>query len=903
MNRMVFALPLAMLAAFAPSPLEAAEEVTIRYETYVLPNGLRVILHEDHRLPTVAVNLWYYVGAKDEPPGRSGFAHLFEHLMFMGTERVPTGAFDMVMEAGGGSNNATTSPDRTNYYESGPRSLLPTLLWLEADRMEGLGPAMTQKKLDLQREVVRNERRQSYEIAPYGRGELAIFEAMFPRGHPYRLSVIGSHEEIEAASVADVKGFFARFYVPNNACLVVAGDFDPATTKPLIERLFGSLPRGEDPIRNIVPPVELPAERFLTLEDPQVELARTSLVWHSPASYEPGDAEMDLVAAVLAQGKTGRLYKRLVYRDRTAQEVSALQGSMALGSLLQVDLTATPGVSLEEVEKAADEEIARLLAEGPTAEELRRVVNGIEAASISALQSITSLADRLNAYQFWFGTPDGLEKDLDRYRRATPESVRDWARKVLRTDRRLRRRVVPPTKPAEGSRDQRPPDAARGAFTLPTPEVFTLKNGLPVWLLHRPGLPLVAVRLQTHAGATLDPAGRGGTASLAADMLDEGAGRWDALGFSQAMEDLGARFGTGADRDGAAVTLEILKRNLAPALELFGAAATSPRFTPSDWDRVKAQTLAWLQQQDAEPTYAARRLGLAAWFGESHPYGIPVEGRPETVARVEVADVKAFHAARYGPDRATLLVAGDVTRAEVEPLLEKALGAWKPVGAAAPPPSVGAAAGQGLPRLRVLIADRPGAAQTVIRFVLPGLPYASAERIPLTALNTVFGGSFTSRLMSNLREDKGYTYGVSSAFAFLRQAGQFVASSSVLTDVTGAAVKEFLAEFRRIQAGDVTPEEVVKAQASMRQDAVDGVSTLAGMLATFAPAVVHGRPPSAPAEDLARLEKGFTAADLNALAAERLALRQGVLVLVGDRAAIEPQLKDLGLAEPEIVKE
>jgi zinc protease len=899
MNRMVFAVALAMLATFPPAA--AAEERHIQFEKYTLGNGLTVILHEDHRLPTVAVNLWYYVGAKDEPPGRSGFAHLFEHLMFMGTSRVPNGQFDTLMETAGGSNNASTSPDRTNYYSSGPRSLLPTLLWLEADRMEDLGPAMTQKKLDLQRDVVRNERRQSYEIAPYGRGELAVFEAMFPRGHPYRLSVIGSHEEIEAASVQDVKNFFARFYVPNNASLVVAGDFDPATTKPLIERLFGSLPRGEDPIRNLIPHVELPAERLITVEDPQVELARTSFVWHSPAMYQPGDAEMDLVAAVLAQGKTGRLYKRLVYQDRTAQEVAAAQGSMALDSLLQIDLTATPGVSLEQVEQAADEEIARLLADGPTAEELARVVNGLEASSISALQSITSLADRLNAYQFWLGTPDGLEKDLDRYRKATPESVRDWARKVLKNDRRLRLRVVPPAKPAQGSRDERPADAPKGTFALPVPEIFTLKNGLPVWLLKRADLPLVAFRLQLNAGGALDPAGKNGTASLAADMLDEGAGKWDALAFSQAMEDLGARFGAWSERDGAAMTLEILKRNLTPALELFSAAVTNPRFTPSDWDRVKAQTLAWLQQQDAEPTYTAQRLAVGTWYGESHPYGLPVEGRPETVKAVELADAKRFHATRYGPNRATLLVAGDVTRAELEPLLEKELGAWKPVAKADEAPALPPPAGKG--RVRVVIADEPGAAQTVIRFMLPGVPYATPERIPLTALNSVFGGSFTSRLMSNLREDKGFTYGVGSRFTFLRGGGSVTATTSVRTDVTGAAVKEFLTEFRRIQAGDVTPEEVGKAQESMRQDAVDGVSTLSGMLATFAPAIVHGRPPTAPLEDLTLLEKGFSAASLNALAAKHLTLNEGVLVLVGDRATILPQLQDLKLPAPETAPE
>ena len=873
----------------------------LRFETFVLANGLRVIFHEDRRLPIVAVNVWYDVGAKDEATGRSGFAHLFEHLMFMGTHRVPVGKFDSIMEAGGGRNNAATSFDWTAYWQSGPRSLLPTLLWLEADRMEALGSAMTKEKLDLQRDVVRNERRQSYEIEPYGKADLVICEHMFPAGHPYRMGLIGSHEELEAARVEDVKAFFAQYYVPNNASLSVAGDFDPAETRALVERLMGSLPRGPDPVRNIVPPVALRAGRRATLQDPQVELPRTSLVWHSPPSYEAGDAEMDLAAAVLTRGKTGRLYERLVYRERIAQDVAAFQQSMSLGSLFQVELTASPDVPLETVERAADEELARLAQEGPTPEELQRVVNGIESANVSALQSIAAVADRLNAYQFWFGTPDGLERDLDRYRRATPEGVRDWVRKVLHPERRLLLRVVPPATPGGGDRDAAPAPAAHGRLRLDVPGEFHLASGLRVWHLPRHELPLVACRLVLDAGSAEDPAGRVGTAALVAELLTEGAGAHDALAFGRAVESLGARIAAGADRDGSSLSLEVLRPRLEAALELFAAAATAPRFDEGDWERVQAQTLAGLKQQDGDPAYVARRLALSTWFGPGHPYELPPEGRPQTLARITREDVRGSFAGHYGPNRATLLVAGDVSRSDLEPLLERVFGSWRPVPRAprrAAPAPAGIAHG-----LRLLLADRPGAAQTVVRFLVPAPPYATPDRLTLEALSSLFGGSFSSRLTQNLRETKGYAYAPSSLFAFLSQAGWLVAAASVATNVTGPALAEFQHEFQRMQRGDIVVEEAVKAQAALRQNVVETVSTLGGLLATYASAVIHRRSPAEVAADVASLEEPLEPAVLNALAGRHFTLARGVLVLVGDRAAILPQLEGLGLPEPEMAGE
>ena len=314
--------------------MASAQKLSVPFEKYRLDNGFTVILHEDHRLPIAAVDLWYRVGAKDEPVKRSGFAHLFEHLMFMGTWRAPEGEFDQLMEKGGGANNATTSSDRTNYFSWGPANLLPTLLWLEADRLEHLGDAMNQKKLDLQREVVRNERRQSYENEPYGMAELEIDGLMYPEGHPYHIPVIGTHEDLVAATVDDVKGFFATWYVPNNCSLVVAGDFDPASTKKLIASLFGSLPKKPEPPHRDAAPVRLEKKKEKTLTDANVQFPRVSMVWHSPKAMAPGDAECDIIGKILSDGIISRLQKRLIYDETLANSVMAFQQSQRLGSTM-----------------------------------------------------------------------------------------------------------------------------------------------------------------------------------------------------------------------------------------------------------------------------------------------------------------------------------------------------------------------------------------------------------------------------------------------------------------------------------------------------------------------------------------------------------------------------------------
>jgi zinc protease len=887
-------LPLAAAASVLLAPPCGAQEV--KFEKYTLPNGMTVILHEDHGAPVVAVNSWYKVGAKDEPPGRSGFAHLFEHLMFMGTERVPGSDFDNLMEAGGGSNNASTAFDRTNYFSVGPSSLLPTLLWLDADRLEALGRTMTQEKLDLQRDVVRNERRESIENAPYGKAELLITALMFPEGHPYHNEVIGTHEDLEAAQVGDVKDFFATYYVPNNASLVVAGDFDPAVIRPIIADLFGTIARGGDPVHVTAPPVRLDRVVRATAID-QVQLPKICIAYHSPSYYADGDAELDLLAAVLSQGKSSRLYKRLVFDEELAADVAAYQASSALQSVFRIDVTAAEGADLDRIEGAVDEEVARLLDAGIGADELERRKATVELSKVSSLQSVEAKADKLNEYEFYYGDPGSFKRDLDRYRNATPAAVLKWARAVLTPDARVIVRILPDQpEPQPSARDTRPLDLGQKAFVPQAPVSFKLKNGIPVMLWPRPELPLVSTTVLFRPGTPLDDAAHAGRSSLAAAMLEEGAGDLDSVAFGDAVQSLGAAFGAGAGAESATVSMTVVKRNLGAATGLLADALRRPRMDPADWDRVQRLHLEDLTLSEDDPGTVASWVGSRVLYGDASPYAWPAEGSRATVEGLTLDEVKAQQAALFRAGAATILIAGDLTPDEARAILDGALGDWKDTAPrAAPAPSAGSVLASGV--LRVVVVDRPGAVQTVVRFVLPGVKTADPNRLNLRLLNTLFGGSFTSRLNQNLRERNGYAYGAGSRFVLRAGAGHFVASSSVRADVTGAAVKEFLAEFDRLEAADITDAEVTKARETFRSDTVQSLEGVSGIVGAAADLLAGGLPFETLGADLAALDSA-SATSLNALAPSAAPLDGGVLVLVGDKGLILEQIAGLGLPEP-----
>jgi len=445
MRRVGAILALALLVLVAAPPGPGAAELRVPYTTFTLANGLKVLVHEDHSLPIVTVNTWYRVGSGDEKPGRTGFAHLFEHIMFMGSQNVPTGEFDRLLEAAGADNNGSTSEDRTNYYEDGPANALPLMLWLDSDRMGFLLPEMTAEKVDLQRGVVQNERRQSYENQPYGLAEENIIKRLYPEGHPYSWPVIGSMADLSAASLDDVKQFFTSWYTPNNAVISIAGDISPAEVRRQMERYFGAVPRGPAVTRREPPAVDLAADVPAVLED-RVQLPRVYDAWHTVKAFAPDDAALTVAGQILGGGKSSRLYKRLVYELQIATNVYAYQSGSRIDGDFRIVATARPGHGLDELQKVVDEEVARLAQGGPTGRELQRVVNGVEAQALDGMQQVGGFggkANQLNYYDYYVGTPDYFEKDLQRFRVLTTAEVQRVARQYLAGAHRVILSVVP----------------------------------------------------------------------------------------------------------------------------------------------------------------------------------------------------------------------------------------------------------------------------------------------------------------------------------------------------------------------------------------------------------------------------------------------------------------------------
>src|SRR5271169_4706251 len=561
------------------SSLAAAQETPkVAFEKYTLPNGLQFILHVDRKLPIVHVNEWFHVGSKNEKPGRTGFAHLFEHLMFEGSKDAPGKYLAFAEKLGAnlreGGVNGTTSLDRTNYFITVPAGGLEHVLWLESDRVATLMDFLTKENLDHQRDVVKNERRQGLENTPYGRAFKLIFESVFPAGHPYSWLPIGSPEDLTAATFEDVKDFFRTYYTPNNLSLMIAGDFDPTDAKRLVEKYFGPIPPGPalDRPGRFVP--TLSGEKVVEVAD-RVPQERVYFAFPSPPFFERGDAELDLASLILADGLSSRLQKALVYDKPLCSTVQASQNSQEIAGLFFISATARPGVALADVERVVTDEIARLAKAGPTVAELNRAKTKYEFQFVSGLEGIGGFggkSDQLNRYNTFLGDPGKLAEDLGRYQHATPEDVRAAVGRWVDTPDRVLVRFHPETSgrgtAAPIDRTKEPASAANAAFRPPDVETATLPNGLEIYVVERPELPKVVAELAVRAGVVGDPAGKDGTASFVARTITLGTKTRKALGIEDALGSLGTTLNANAGREFSTLQLSVLKRNLTPALDI-----------------------------------------------------------------------------------------------------------------------------------------------------------------------------------------------------------------------------------------------------------------------------------------------------------------------------------------------
>ncbi len=894
-------LPLAAAGAGAAEAPAASDVPKVEFEKFTLPNGLEVILHVDRKLPVVHVNQWYHVGSKNERSGRTGFAHLFEHMMFQGSANAKEEYFSYVERAGAnlfeGGVNGTTNSDRTNYFATVPSANLENLLWLESDRLATLLEVTDQAKLDNQRDVVKNERRQGLENVPYGRWYELLAENLFPAGHPYSWPVIGSMADLSAASLDDVKEFFRTYYTPNNLSLVIAGDFDPAEARRLVEKYFGPIPPGPALARPAKWIPKLDGEKVIEVAD-RVPQERVYVAWPSPPLYGEGDAELDLASQLLTDGLSSRLQKALVYDRQLATAVASFQNSQEISGGFVVIATARPGAELAEIERILDEEIARLAEEGPDAAELARAKTKVEFQFVSGLERIGGFggkSDRLNQYNTYRGDPDGFSWDLDRYRRASAEDVRRAVGRWLAHRDRLVLRFRPETsgrgEAAEIDRAAVPPLGADRPFRAPEVRSGRLANGLEVLVVERDDLPKVAVGLVTRAGTGADPAGKEGVASLTLTTIDLGTATRGALEIEQALGDLGTELDGNAGREATTLGFEVLRRHLDAALGIVSDVVQHPAFPESEVERERKRRLDALAQQEKNANAIAGRVRAMLAFGSEHPYGRPAQGLPATVESITRADLATFHASYWKPASSALIFVGDLDLEGALALAERHFGSW--TGGAAPALAVPTPA-PATPG-KIYLVDRQDAAQSVVSQFLPAPPRASADRYALDLADAVWGGGgFGTRLNLNLREDKGYSYGVFSALARYRESGLWFAGGGVQTDKTKEAVVEFLAELealagsRPISAEEFETAKLRKARGYAQQfEAYERVGTQVADL------WVAGLPMT----ELQAESDGISAVPLDgARAAAARWARPGAsaILVVGDRKKVEAGLREIG---------
>ena len=919
----VFAVLISLGAVAQTSAARTSPAIPqINYQKYTLKNGMDVILYEDHRLPLVAVNIWYHVGPANEKQGRTGFAHLFEHMMFEGSQHVGPKAHFRNLEAAGASDiNGTTEFDRTNYFETLPSNQLELALWLESDRMGYLLGTLDREKLANQRDVVRNERRESVENAPYGLVEEGLFHQLFPKDHPYYADVIGSHEDIEAARLNDVRDFFRQYYSPNNASLAITGDFDTAQAKALVEKYFGSIPSGPPvPKINAVTPVITQQRRAVVTD--QVELPRVYVGWLTEPIYKPGNAEGDLLAQLLGGGKSSRLYKKLVYEKQIAQDVQVQNQSLVLGSVFEITATARPGVKPEDLEKAIGEEMEQLRAEGPSQAELDRARNVIETRIIGGLERLGGfggVADRLNQYNHYLGDPGYLPKDIERYNSATVADLKRVAQQTLKPNQSVVVYGVPgkkviddpaPTKaeaeketkeastvantmPDEPWRATTPKPGPLSHLSLPVPTGFKLANGLTVMLVEQHKLPVVSAHLVVLSGSDMNPVNRPGLASFTADMLPEGTNRRTALAVADDGAQIGTAVRTSSTGDFSAVAIRTLKQNVDAALDLLSDVALNPKFDPAEIDRVRKRRQTRILQLHDDPVQTALGVFLRVVFGPQHPYGYREVGTEESNRVISRDEMLKFWQQGYSPGNSALVLAGDLTQDEARQLAEKYFGKWTGGTTKHMPPAVDVKTTRA-----VYIVDKPAAPQTFVLAGSIGVPRSTPDYVPLEVMNNALGGLFSSRLNMNLREQHGYTYGAFSVFLYRRGPGLFAAGGAIRTDATAPAVQETFKELDRIRTAPLSDDELKLAKGAFALSLAGYFETGERTAATAAELFTYDLPLDYYAKLSPQID-AVNAADVQRVANKYVNPDASIVIASGDRAKIEPELKKLSIGPVE----
>jgi zinc protease len=893
-------------AVFAAAPKSAPlPPVEIPYQKFVLANGLTLIVHEDHKAPVVAVNIWYHVGSKDERPGRTGFAHLFEHLMFNGSENYKDDWFKVMEAAGATKLNGTTWLDRTNYFQNVPTSALDMTLWMESDRMGHLLGAIDQKVLDEQRGVVQNEKRQR-QNQPYGKASELIALSTYPANHPYSWETIGSMEDLNAASLEDVKDWFRAYYGAANAVLVLAGDITVAEAKQKAEKYFGDIPAGPVIRRQEEWIAKMSGVHRASMQD-NVPQARIYKVWNIPGYKQRDFILLDMANDVLAGGKNSRLYKRLVYTDRTATAVGSFIGPFEIGSQLTLVATVKPGGDAAAVEKAMDEEVARFLATGPTPAELERIRTSNYAGFARGIERIDGFGGKssiLAESQVFGGTPEFYKTRLDWISGATPVDVQGAAKRWL-SDGMFVLNVQPvqtfKTVASTVDRSKVPAPAAPPSLKIPPAARAKLSNGLPIVVVERHSAPVVDFTLLADAGFAADASAKPGTARLAMLMLQEGTKTLSSLEIAERSESLGAPLAVGSSLDRSFLNMNALSGRLPESLDLYADVLLRPTFPDKELERLRGQTLATIQQEKAQPAATINRVLPAMLFGEGHAYSTPASGTGTEAAiqSLTTAELAAFYKRWVRPDNSVLLVVGDTTLAQIQPLLEQRFGAWRAPAEAVPKKNLGDVALATKPR--VFLIDKPGAEQSQIVAATVAPTRADPEYIPFVVLDTLLGGNFSARLNMNLREDKHWSYGARTRWTDAIGQGTYRAGAGVQTDKTAESMIEIRKELRDVlKDRKPTPAELKFAQDSLAIALPGNNETSDEIANSYGEILTYGLKDSF-WNDYVGEVTSLTLEDVNKSAGRLVHPEALTWVVVGDLSKIEAKVRALNLGDVSII--
>lgn len=873
--------------------------IEIPYERFILPNGLTLIVHEDHKAPIVAVNIWYHVGSKNEKPGKTGFAHLFEHLMFNGSEHCDQDYFQVMEAIGATDLNGTTSEDRTNYFQNVPTSALDIALWMESDRMGHLLGAVTQAKLDEQRGVVQNEKRQ-YLNQPYGMVDELIPRAVYPSHHPYSWPVIGSMEDLNAATLDDVHQWFRQYYGPSNAVLVLAGDITPEQALKKTEKYFGDIPPG--------PPVGHFKQWIAKREGVQREILQDRVpqsklikVWNIPEWSTKEAVELKLLASIFGRGKTSRLYRRLVYTDQTAMQAEAYVDLREIGGLFFIEVTAKPGVDIGTIEKATDEELQRLIRLGPTGEELHRAQMNYIAGFIRGIERIGGFggkSDILAQGQIYKNDPAYYRKMLDFAARTTTGSLRrlvkEWLSEGVYI---LEVHPYPEYSVSVPSLDRSclPDKEAQPLPRFPDICREKLSNGIEVRFVERPSVPLVHLQLTFDAGLATDGLSEAGAMQLLMGLLDEGTKKRNALAISTELADIGTSLSVRADLDISYLQMTTLSSQFERSFEILSDVILNPTFPEKEFQRLQQQQLAAIENEKVTPVAMALRVLPRLLYGEKHPYGIPFTGNgySKVVQQLSRKSLIARYRGWFGPSRAVLLMTGAVSMRSMFPVLEKNLGRWKHEATANKHlPAVS------LPKQAALyIIDRPGSIQSLIFCGQLIPPPGGPDDVALELMNNVLGGDFTSRLNLNLREDKHWTYGAGSFIASSRGQRPLMIYTSVQADKTREALEEIYREITDITGPKaLTREEFEKTRENQRLQLPGSWETNLAVLNGLYEIVNFGYPDDYFNHYIEKLNT-ITLEEVQSTIQQVLQPQSMIWVVVGDRKMIEPAIRQWTIAE------